>query len=530
KIDRSTWEKRWRSMQLPGELDLNTDSRYQNIAISSEHGQNSLYTNCKYNYSFPDPWSSAQFAHLVMSSHSKPRDILIIGGGAFDLAREILKYTVDSLDYVAFDPVLISIMEEYQGRISDKRFHLNLSDGREYVKDLADSGDEKYDIVILDIPEPDTAMMNRYYTQEFYKLLSKIMRKDAFIVVQATSPVNYFGDITSRYTGAIYHTLRSVFPAIGFAPDGNIIFFAGKTEGAVDISPEKLTARFKKRRIKTEYFNALLFRQLLPEERIEYTRENLVKTEDVILNHDDRPSAYFLNLILWDSYSGSKLTPIMKFLYKNGTLILIPSVFLFSIIWFFRQKRRNLFNIGGGIMYIMFSTGLWSLAETLLLVMMYQSYFGYIYRDIGLMIGLFMFGLSSGTFFSTQVISDKPSVNSTRALLVSEFAIIGIVALQILLIIFGLVSFKFIYFILIFLCGVATGAQYPFINRILIEKGMPVGKTAGMIDSMDHLGAFAGALLTNIILIPLLGIMTTLILLAVLKASGDGVFTSKHLS
>jgi spermidine synthase len=530
KIDRSTWEKRWKSMQLPGELELNTDSRYQNIEISSEHGQNSLYTNCKYNFSFPDPWSSAQFAHLVMSAHEKPENILIIGGGAFDLVREILKYPIDSLDYVAVDPVLISLMEEYQGGITDKRFHLNFSDGREFVKDLADSGDEIYDIIILDIPEPDTAMMNRYYTLEFYKLLSRIMKNDSFIVVQATSPVNYFGDITSRYTGAIYHTIRSVFPEIGFAPDGNIIFFASKAEGSIDISPEKLAARYNKRRIKTEYFNALLFRQLLPEERIKYTRENLVKTEDVILNHDERPSVYFLNLILWDSYSGSRLTPLLKFLYRNGTHILVPVIFLFSIIWFFRQKRRNLFNVGGGIMYIMFSTGLWSLAETLLLVMMYQSFFGYIYRDIGLMIGLFMFGLSSGTFFSTQVISDKPSINSIKALLISEFAILGLVALQILLIVLGLVSFKFIYFILIFLCGVATGAQYPFINRILIEKGMTVGRTAGMIDSMDHLGAFAGALLTNIILIPLLGITVTLILLAVLKAGGDGVFASKHLS
>jgi predicted membrane-bound spermidine synthase len=136
------------------------------------------------------------------------------------------------------------------------------------------------------------------------------------------------------------------------------------------------------------------------------------------------------------------------------------------------------------------------------------------------MIGLFMFGLSMGVYLSNRLLILKKDIRSLPFLAGSELIILFIIISQLLLIVFGLYSSKIVYLLFILLCGVGTGLQYPFINRVLIEGGMPVGKTAGLIDSMDHLGAFLGALVTNILLVPILGITATLAALLIMKAAG----------
>jgi predicted membrane-bound spermidine synthase len=168
----------------------------------------------------------------------------------------------------------------------------------------------------------------------------------------------------------------------------------------------------------------------------------------------------------------------------------------------------------------MFATGLWSLTEMLTIIFLYQNHFGYIYSDIGILVGLFMFGLSLGSYFTSQVLIEKPQMNAPNALIKSELLIIGIITLELLLLIPGLYNDKAIFIALILLCGIGTGVQYPLINKVLIEGGFTTGKTAGVIDSMDHLGAFLGAIATNIILIPLFGVAQTLLILLILKASG----------
>ena len=57
-----------------------------------------------------------------MLSHPDPKEILIIGGGAGGPISEILKYSINRLDYAELDPLLIKIVKQYPTPLTQKEF------------------------------------------------------------------------------------------------------------------------------------------------------------------------------------------------------------------------------------------------------------------------------------------------------------------------------------------------------------------------------------------------------------------------
>ena len=74
--------------------------------------------------------------------------------------------------------------------------------------------------------------------------------------------------------------------------------------------------------------------------------------------------------------------------------------------------------------------------------------------------------------------------------------------------------------ILLFLNAVAgflVGAQFPLANRMWLKGREVVGGAAGVLYACDLVGAFLGSILVSVVLIPVLGILETCLLAAVLK-------------
>lgn len=520
KLDKQTWQRRWRGLNTGSDLVFNVDSKYQNIAIAESRNEYQLYLNCNYTGSFPDPSFIAPYAHLVLCAHPKPDRVLIIGEGMPQIIREVMKHPVKKLDYVTMDPMLPASINLYSKKFFDGRVNMLYREGREYVKSVIGDNKTKYQVIIYEIPEPETALLNRYYTTDFFNDLKRILTPDGIIALKATASTVHGGKITASYAASIYKSLRIVFPVVRIAAGDETIFFAGNDKAEIILSPSLLKSRYNARGIKLNYFNPYQFNGMISAERTRFVTDLLQKQKGIKINTDLRPVTYYLNLILWDSYSNSQLGWMFRRLYSNGHRILIPIIAMFALAWIvFHTYKKNKLDISN-YLYIMFATGLWSLTEMLTIIFLYQNHFGYIYTDIGILVGLFMFGLSLGSYFSSQVLIEKPALNGHDSLIKSEFLIIGIIVLQLLLLVFGFYSDKLIFLALILLCGIGTGVQYPLINLVLIEGGFTTGKTAGVIDSMDHLGAFLGAIATNIILIPLFGVTTTLLMLIIVKAAG----------
>jgi spermidine synthase len=124
--------------------------------------------------------------HPSMILHPNPYKILVIGAGEGATLRELLKYNNVEIVAVEIDPEVIEFSEKYlwewhQGSFKNEKVKLILQDGWEFVKSTTD----KFDIVILDLPEPypDTPAY-RLYLPEFYFMVWNVLNDNGIVVTQ----------------------------------------------------------------------------------------------------------------------------------------------------------------------------------------------------------------------------------------------------------------------------------------------------------------------------------------------------------
>ncbi|HHT9152504.1 MAG TPA: hypothetical protein ACFYEM_03105, partial [Candidatus Hypogeohydataceae bacterium YC40] len=73
----------------------------------------------------------------------------------------------------------------------------------------------------------------------------------------------------------------------------------------------------------------------------------------------------------------------------------------------------------------------------------------------------------------------------------------------------GLPGSEALFMLLVVIPGLLTGMEFPVASKLYIEEALEMGFTAGVLDSADHAGAFIGAILAGIVLLPVLGVEGT---------------------
>lgn len=137
---------------------LYENSLYQNITVMKDEDQLTFFSNGTPLVSLPVPdiVSVEEFTHFALLAHPRPRQILVLGGGAGGVLGEVLKYpSVERVDYVEIDPALLRAMGKFPSPLitrerSDPRVRLHYLDGRLFVR----TGRMRYDAVLLCVPPP----------------------------------------------------------------------------------------------------------------------------------------------------------------------------------------------------------------------------------------------------------------------------------------------------------------------------------------------------------------------------------------
>ncbi len=78
---------------------------------------------------------------------------------------------------------------------------------------------------------------------------------------------------------------------------------------------------------------------------------------------------------------------------------------------------------------------------------------------------------------------------------------------------------EILFMLFVGIAGILSGAEFPLASAIYLRSQGELGKTAGLIDSADHIGAFCGSIGVGILFVPLLGITTSCYFISVLNAS-----------
>jgi len=233
-------------------------TRYQEFIVAELAGLGkSLIIDGKVQSSLLDEhWYHEALVHPVMLAHPCPRRVLIVGGGEGATAREVLRHTCTEevimvdIDYDLVEQARTLLAEWHQGAYNDPRLRVVIGDGREYIGGQRDS----FDVIILDVVDPtEGGPAALLYTQEFYSLVHRALRRGGIMVTQATSPV-----LTPDVYASIAKTLSSVFkyvrPYVTYVRSYNGLW--GFVAASDELDPAKIPAdsieRLAEERIKGE--------------------------------------------------------------------------------------------------------------------------------------------------------------------------------------------------------------------------------------------------------------------------------------
>jgi hypothetical protein len=164
--------------------------------------------------------------------------------------------------------------------------------------------------------------------------------------------------------------------------------------------------------------------------------------------------------------------------------------------------------------FVVLTTGIFGLTTELLIVYGYQVTFGFVYRDIALLTGLFMLGLSCGAILVLRARPARP----LRSLMPAEAGQVAfILALPALA---GAAwASPVLYAVAAVAAGALTGAVFPLAAFAAVRAGVRPQAAAGWFDAADHGGAVIGAATAGLLLLPAVGLQATAALIALAKAA-----------
>lgn len=510
---RNSIQQRWSSRsRIP--LLISTDSRYQNLALGKNEDQFNLYSNGQLSMVFPEHDDNLRLAAHLMCQHPDPKHILIIGEAISGLGAHLLTFNPDSIMSVEIDPAIIRLINNYlPEKISDRRFSQLVQDERYFVKKYArKTGNPLFDLVFLNIPEPATLLLNRFYTIEFFRDIRKILSPDGVLALRITSSENYAAGFVSEYTASIFHTMRSVFPHLVVAPGEQNFFFASPSSRSITDSPGILESRYMRSGVEPRHLG-LLFYSLYPGEKTRYINDALTGAGDTGLNSDNTPvSIHYFNKILgW--YSGNNLEGIFSFFSRITPMrifILLLLMVAGRIIYIFsRRSGRKGRSRKCHVLTAVVAAGFSGMSMELFYIYTFQNDSGYVYQFIGFIIALFMLGLPIGAAAAGKLIFLSGGEDRRHIIiLLVTLTVLGIIILlfpSFHLFVRHLFLKKILTLTAAIMTGILVGSVFPTALTLLLKDEKTGGPT-GWIDASDHGGAAMGALVAGTILLPVLGL------------------------
>lgn len=503
---------------LPKDIELvkRVESRYGEIEVLKIRSQMNIYSSGKFNFSYPDPQTEEIRAHIPMSVHPHPERVLIIGGSPAVLG-EILKYPVLKLDFMEIDPRMIDVSlsllsKEDMSKLNDKRLKIISEDARKFIKKLCEP---YYDLIVLNLPEPSTANINRFYTEEFFYEAKRALKKDGILSLTLPTSSGYISRRMQTVNGSVYNSLKSVFGYTAVSSEEYGYVFA--SDSPVDTSPVLLENRFSQRLIRTENFRPYIFYDAFSFLKTAMVKERLGKISEK--NKDMRPSAYLYNLMLWAEIQGSNLlTPLLDHSRALSVLMVILIIAASALLW---RKSKAVY-------YSIFTTGYSTMAFSVIIILFYQSAYGYVYEMIGLLTSMFMAGMAVGAYIMKSVSRPMKWLRLFEAVMIALFIASPLFFKQ-----------EILFYILSLFCGMAGGIQFTLANQFMkaansspsaMKVKLPdTVRTAGRLYAFDLAGSFLGALLTSVFLLPIFGIQNTIIFVVLIKAvSLILIFSVRH--
>jgi len=486
------------------------NSIYGNITVTELEGQVNFFSNGLLLFSSEDPLSAEESVHFALLQHPEPRSVLLIGGGLNGGIREVLKHSaVRRIDVVELDASIIDLGLKYlppeeAPPDNPELIHYHFIDPRYYLQTTS----TMYDVIVFNMPDPSNALVNRLYTRECFQEVSSILSPEGVVSFSVTSSENFLNDELAAFLAGMKATLEVVFPTCVIFPGNTALFFASHSPEYITENPDTLAQRLKERAVETLYVHPAFFSFRLSEHRLNNFTTRLAETTHVRINTDLNPVGFYYAITLWSTYFSRTFRNVLLWLekipYKSVCfgLFLLCSALPVVIV---RRKRT--------VLFATYVVGLSMIGLEMIVLLSYQSFYGYIYEHVAVLIACFMGGLAVGALIGLRI-------KKTDNRVITYFA--GVQFLAVLLPIL-MVGFFFVMLnaepairaalarlgfpSILLLAGIIGGLHFQLANRLYLAEESAGNR--GAVYAVDLLGAAVGASLISVFFIPLLGMMIT---------------------
>lgn len=480
------------------------DTPYGKLQVIKTEEQMTLFDNGLAVFSHPDAGAAEESVHFALLQRDGIRSVLLIGGGASGGAAEALKYPGVRLDYVELDPAIIRLSERYLAEadfaaLRNPRTRILTQDGRSFLERT----DGRYDAIILSLPEPATAQVNRYYTREFFLEARKKLNPGGVLGFTVPSAENYISDTLAQFLTCLADTLRGVFPEVVAVPGANCVFLA--SESPLSIDPERLAATIVRLGIKNRFVSPEMLPARLNPLRIDYLAGK-ISGPATRINRDLAPVSYYFHSILWAAQFRGLESKLLQAAGRipSGWLLEVPlAVFALGLAFLALRRKRSTarFLVPIAVM------GLTSIVVELVVFIAFQANFGYVYGKIPLLLALYMAGLVLGALLARR---RKRPGRADLPIVQGGFVLMLLAAFESL----SGVGGEIVPFVLLFVFGILGGYLFVCANRFLLRERPHPGLGYGV----DLLASFVGVILASALVIPLFGVPAIILRLAILNA------------
>jgi len=481
----------WRGFDLAAVRN----SPYGNLAVVRTEDGASLFENGLVIANVPDPAAAEEAVHFALLEHPAPRTLLLIGGGINgSVTQALLHPSLESVDYVELDPAILDLARTQFPRewaalqANHARVHIRNIDGRLFLR----ATPSRYDAIIINLPEPQTAQLNRFYTLEFFREAARKLAPGGVVTVAFPSSENYISPERGDFLRCIYKTLGAVFPHIAVIPGETVHFIACPAAYILAADAPALLARLRARHLQTSYVREYYLPFRMSADRMRDLAAQILPHASTPVNRDFAPIAYYFDEILWNTRFHGRYTGLWVALMICVAMFAVP----------LGAGRRVGLSVS--------AMGFTMIGLEMLLLLGFQAIYGYVYQQLAILTAAFMAGMAAASWRALRFPPRRPM----RAMAITQLAA-ALAPLTLYCILIALApaqaAGRILFPLLAFLSGALGGYQFPVAAKLFAN--------AGALYALDLAGSCLGAIVFSAWLIPLAGFRNTALLMAAVNAA-----------
>ena len=482
----------------PGAVSMQ-DTAYSRLTVTRQQDQVTLFSNNQV-LAESNQIASEELVHCALLQKPDASRILVILGSIQNIPVELQYYNPDLIEVIEINPAAVTIANTLINRDLPKRssqVKVIFSDPRQY---LDQSGE--YDLILVGGDCPGSLFSNRLYTVEFFQLCQPHLTDNGLLSFQLSSPANLRTDLTEWRDGAILQAARETFADVFVLSGERTNVLASKVPLTRD--ENLISRRFAEIQADTRLMSRPYVEYLYRNDRTSALNQH-DRFLNIPRNSDRHPVSYSMSLVMWISQFIPESIPELHRISRNwrnlgpwmiGVILLVPIAI--TVL-----SRR--ISLGQHAHLRIFLVGFVGMLFECLLLAHYQTEYGILYKNIGLLLTAYMIGMvlgavSIGHHFSSAVDCASPPIRIGRWLSATFLFTVGIhiSALQL-----GLIFPS----ALLMLEMLVTGMFVAGIFTLTVQAVTIDSRQIGPLYAVDLLGGALGSLMASIFIIPFMGLM-----------------------